>query len=222
MTRNALQLLLTVAALAMLAVCAWSQPTSLPPVAYIDYQAQPRQYNELCMHAALCNALRAIEYQATGVDPGDLSLRFVGLSTVEEGWLESPDDPFGCIGAGRLAIKHGSCLSALCPSNANTKTPEAIGDAATRRTTGFVLCETMDDVRAAFASGPCAIGVNQFGHAWTWVAPTASGGMVVVDSYPDRTGRGRVMVWPKWYCEWLMGVLPDWEVVAYTGWNGNE
>jgi hypothetical protein len=44
----------------------------LPPVAYLDYQAQPRERNDLCMHAALCNALRAIEFQATGHDPGDL------------------------------------------------------------------------------------------------------------------------------------------------------
>jgi hypothetical protein len=105
----------------------------------------------------------------------------------------------------------------LCPPDAAAKTPDAIADALTHRTTGFVLCETMDDVRAAFASGPCAIGVNQFGHAWTWVGPTANGGMIVVDSFPDWRGRGRTTVWSRRYCERLLDVLPDWEVIAYTG-----
>lgn len=204
----------------ILLLAALTQTPGLPPVAQLDYQAQPRQYNELCMHAALCNAIRAVEFQATGRDPGDLSLRFCGLSAVEDGWLAHPDDPFGCIGAGRLAIKHGSCLSALCPPNADSKTPEAIGEAMQHRTTGFVLCETMADVRAALASGPCAIGINQFGHAWTLIAITTDGRFVVVDSYPDRTGRGKVSVWPRWWCEMLMIVLPDWEVVAYTGFAG--
>lgn len=196
-----------------------SPAADLPPIAKLDYQAQPRAYNEICMHVAECNGLRAIEFQVTNKDPGDLSPRFVGLSAVQEGWLPSPDSPFGCVGAARLAMGHGSCLLALCPADATAKTQAAIDDANTRRTTGFVFCETMLDVRNAFDSGPCTIVVNRFGHAWTIVGVMPDGRLIVVDPFPDWTGRGNVGVWSPWFSELLITLLPDYEVVALTGWR---
>jgi hypothetical protein len=208
-----------------LLLAALMQPPGLPPVAYLDYQAQPKPkpgqwVNDLCMHAAVCNGLRAIEFQATARDPGDLSLRFLGLSAVEDGWLEHPDDPFGCVGGARLGSTHGSCLWHLCGPDAAAKTQLATNNALEHKAGTFVFCETMADVRACFASGPCAVLVNRNSHAYTIVAVTSDGGCVVADSFPDWSGRSRVAVWTRRYSELLIdGRLPDYEVVAMVGYR---
>jgi hypothetical protein len=177
-------------------------PVGLPPIAYLPYQTQARSYNELCMHVSVCNGLRAIEYQALGTDPGDLSVRFVGLSAVKYGGLDSPNDPFGTLWAARTGHQHGSCLAHLCLPNATVQTPTAIADALLHKGGGFVMCGSMDEVRAQFKAGPCVVFINLNAHAYMVPCLTADDGCVAVDPYPNwLTGKARVAKWSKSYAE---------------------
>jgi hypothetical protein len=196
-------------------------PAGLPDVAYLPWQAQAKRYNELCMHASVCNGLRALEHQALRTDPGELSVRFVGLSAVADGGLKSPDDPFGTLWAARTGHMHGSCLAHLCLPDATVRTTAAIENAKLHKGRTFQMCGSMDQVRGLFAAGPCVVFINLNAHAYMMPCLTADDGAVVVDPYPTWRGKARVEKWSKSHCESTIKRLGVHNVCALVGWRDN-